>query len=49
MKDDIEDMKKTIEDIMYELRTLNGIIFLSFFLNVVAYIVLFGYFLIVYT
>lgn len=49
MKDDIEDMKKTIEDIMYELRTLNGIIFLTFFLNVIAYIVLFGYFIIAHT
>lgn len=49
MDNNSEDINKNIEDIMYELRTLTGIIFLSFFLNLVIYIILFGYFLIVYT
>lgn len=44
-----EDLTKNIENIMYELRTLTGIIFLSFFLNLITYVILFGYFLIVYT
>lgn len=49
MENNSEDLNKNIENIMYELRTLTGIIFLSFFFNLVTYIILFGYFLIVYT
>lgn len=49
MDNNFEDIKKNIEDIMYELRTLTGIIFLSFFFNLLCYIILFGYFLIAYT
>jgi hypothetical protein len=49
MDHDFEKMNEDIEQILYELRTLSSIVFLSFFLNTLSVLAVIGYYVIAHT